>query len=125
MQGKYYLYLLIPREFFDFLLVIFVQKNLLKKVVKEGGGRKVYMVLRGSQPIVHVSPQGEGGSKKLENWSTWFMNEPYHKILNFVYMANFQAFCQNISSSMNPLFLKSTEYFTHTGYEDFIQTEPT
>ena len=58
-----------------------VVKNLLKKVVEEGGVRKVYMVLRGGQLIVHVSPQGGGGSKKLENWSTWFMNEPLYKYL--------------------------------------------
>ena len=39
--------------------------------------QRVHMVSKGGQPKVHVrSTRGEGGSKRPENWSTWFMNDP-------------------------------------------------
>ena len=42
-----------------------MQKNLLKKVVEEGGGPKSLHGFKGGQPIVHVSPQeGSEGVKK-------------------------------------------------------------
>ena len=36
------------------------------------------MVRKGGQAKVHVSPhRGEGGSKKPEKWSTWFVYDPF------------------------------------------------
>ena len=41
-----------------------------------GGSLKIHMVFRGGKPKNHVRPQGgEGGSKKAENPSTWFMDD--------------------------------------------------
>ena len=58
------------------LIVIFVRKNLPKNSCRGGGGglKSLHGLKEGSANSPCRSTRGEGGSKKLKNWSTWFMN---------------------------------------------------
>ena len=49
----------------------------LKKFQKGGGvSEKSTWLARGVSQKSMLGPQGGGGSKRPENWSTWFMNDP-------------------------------------------------
>ena len=48
----------------------------LKKFKKGGVSEKSTRLARGVSQKSMLGPQGGGGSKSPENWSTWFMNDP-------------------------------------------------
>ena len=50
--------------------------KLLIKIFKRGVSKKSTWLGRGVSQKSMLGPQGGGGSKSPENWSTWFMNDP-------------------------------------------------